>query len=132
MKRLKKILGLLILFSNMASATEPIVGVWHTIVPTVQIALIGKTVSSSRLYPPALATGHRLAFVRWAYQLSVPYGAMVWLCHPSRCVKLNATQGRISELAGLDAAEPLWFEFQRISEHAIVEVRNLQIHVQYR
>ncbi|APX93010.1 hypothetical protein BWR19_08765 [Halomonas sp. 1513] len=121
---------LLVCVSEAAAGPAPVSGSWVAQAEGVRVAVPGRDTQSQALVG-AVPPGAQVAGVAWQY--SVPPGAQLdaWLCHPQRCVRLNAPRGRSESLAGLSADAQLRFRF-RLAQGRPVQVSGLQVIVDHR
>lgn len=130
-----RLVGMLCLW--LASPVQAASGSWVGEVAGVRLFTPGRAVDSRPIEPPGMVAAEaKIHSLSWRFQ--GPAGQPqpeAWLCHPQRCMKLDAARGRSQALMGLTASGPLYFRFHLPREARPgrpLRVEGLQVIVNYR
>ncbi|WP_189465702.1 flagellar protein FlhE [Litchfieldella qijiaojingensis] len=128
--RLVVVLALLMLTTWPAWAAS---GSWVASAPSLRVAVPEREVGSQAMSATSsLPAQSRITSVRWRFDAPPGHPLRAWLCHPVRCIPLSSASGHSLALADLPASMPLNFRFRLPRGTRPLEVKGLQVIVDYR
>lgn len=123
------VLSLASAWPAMASST----GSWIASTVPMRVAVPERDTTSRPLAPASgIAAGATITRLNWRFEAPSRPPLQAWLCHPVRCIPLSSPSGQTRALAGLAASEPLYFRFRLARGARPVEIKGLQLIVDYR